>query len=194
VDRERATVTVRPGRAPIARAIASVAAVTAFLLVADQAAAREAGDVILVNNVGVPLYTHNFDTGKDVGVGEKLYVAEFIGAHYFVTRTVRVGMTFLWAEQYTGVLAPGADRFTMFALLPQVGWSFYDHFSAAAVFCWAPRAAGKDQYDLGVQAAVAYGLALAKNATLNLLLNVSYNFHVARTLGITPLTGLTLDL
>jgi hypothetical protein len=176
------------------RVLVVAAATAACLSAARPAAAREAGDVIVVDNIGVPLYTHNFDTGKDVGIGDKLYISEFIGAHYFVTKTIRVGMMFQWTEQYTGDLAPGADHFTTFALLPQIGWNFYDHFSAAAIFTYAGRAAGKDTYDLGVQALLGYSLPVTKNASFNMLLEVPYNFRLARTIGITPLVGLTLDL
>ncbi len=170
-------------------------AVAGSLLVAGSpAAAREAGDVVVVDNVGVPLATHNFDTGKDVGVGDKLFLSEFVGAHVFVTSTVRVGMMFQWTEQYTGELAPGADHFTTFALLPQVGWTFYDHLSAAAIFTYAARAGGKDQFDLGVQALLGYGLPITRNAALNVAVEVPYSFRLARTIGVTPLVGLTLDL
>lgn len=171
-----------------------VAAAVGCLSAARPAAAREAGDVIVVDNIGVPLYTHNFDTNKDIGVGDKLMVSEFIGAHYFVTSTIRVGMMFQWTEQYSGDLAPGSDHFTTFALLPQIGWTFYDHFSAAAIFTYAARAAGKDAYDFGVQALLGYSLPITKTAAFNMALEIPYNFRLARTLGITPLLGLTLDL
>ncbi len=176
------------------RAVLFTAATACCLAAVRPAAAREAGDVIVVDNIGVPLYTHNFDTGKDVGIGDKLYISEFIGAHYFVTKTIRVGMMFQWTEQYTGALATGADHFTTFALLPQIGWNFYDHFSAAAIFTYAARASGMATYDLGVQALLGYCLPVTKNASFNMLLEVPYNFRLARTIGITPLLGLTLDL
>ncbi len=180
-------------RRPVATLLAAASALSSSALAAP-AAAREAGAVVVVDNVGVPLYTHNFDTGKDLGIGDKLFVSEFLGAHYFLTPTVRVGMMAQWTEQYSGDLAAGADHFSTFALRPQVGWNFYDHFSAAAIFTYAIRAGGKDQYDLGVQALLGYGLPITKHAALNLLLEVPYNFRLARTVGVTPLTGLTLDL
>ncbi len=172
----------------------AVASAVACLAIGAPAEAREAGDVVVVDNFGVPLYTHNFDTGKDVGIGDKLFITEFLGAHYFVTNTIRVGMMMQWTEQYAGELAPGADHFTTFALLPQVGWNFYDHLSAAAIFTYAARAGGKDQYDLGVQALLGYGLPITKTTSLNFALEIPYNFRLARTIGITPLVGLTMEL
>jgi hypothetical protein len=158
------------------------------------ASAHESGDVIQVNNVGVPLYNYNFDKGSGTSIGDKQYLAEFMGAHYFVTRTVRVGMMFQWTEQFGGDLNPGADHFTTFALLPQVGWNFYDHFSAAAIFTYAVRAGGKSQYDLGVQALLGYAVPITEGASFNAAIEIPYNFHVARTLGVTPLLGFSYRL
>src|SRR5579864_7137067 len=107
--------TIRPLVAGLAGAVC--------LAACARADAREAGDVVVVANIGVPLYTHNFDTGKDTGIGDKLLISEFLGAHYFVTRQVRVGMMVQWTEQYTGQLARGSDHFSTFALLPQIGWN-----------------------------------------------------------------------
>ncbi|MCL2448040.1 MAG: hypothetical protein FWD17_03735 [Polyangiaceae bacterium] len=159
-----------------------------------RAEARDAGDVVVAANIGVPLYTHNFDTGKDTTIHDRLSISELLGAHYFVTKAVRVGMMVQWTEQYTGALARGSDRFSTFALLPQVGWNFYDHFSVAAIFTYAPRASGQNRMDLGVQALFGYGLPITKSATLNLIAEVPYNFHLARTIGVSPLAGLTMDL
>ncbi len=172
-----------------------VALVLAVGTFAASAGAHEQGDVVQANNIGVPLYTYNFDnSGKSFSVGDKLLISEFMGGSYFVTKTIRVGMMFQFTEQFSGDLAAGSDHFTTFALLPQIGWNFYDHFSAAAIFTWAPRAAGKDTYDLGVQALLGYTLPISKDAGFNMLLEVPYNFHIARTIGITPLFGFTYTL
>lgn len=163
-------------------------------VLASPARAHEAGDVIQADNIGVPLYTYNFDKSTGTSIGDKLLISEFMGAHYFVTPTIRVGMMFQWTEQFSGDLAPGSDHFTTFALLPQVGWNFYDHLSAAAIFTYAARAAGKDTYDLGVQALLGYSLPLSKSASFNAALEVPYNFRLARTIGVTPLLGFSYTL
>jgi hypothetical protein len=178
----------------LARVVATISTGTACCALSISADAREAGDVVAVSNIGVPVYTHNFDTGKDVGIGDRLLITEFFGGHYFVTSKIRVGLMVQWTEQYAGALPSGGDHFTTFALLPQVGWNFYDHFSAAAIFTYAPRAGGKARLDLGVQALVGWGLPITKTATLNLALEIPYNFRLARTIGITPLAGLTFAL
>jgi hypothetical protein len=167
-----------------------------FLLCSHPATAHaaDAGDIIQVTNVGVPLYTHNFDTGKDTSVGDKLSIGEFIGAHYFLTDRLRVGMMVQISEQFTGDLAPGADRWTTFALLPQVGWYFVKPFYVSGVFTYAPRSGGKAQLDLGIQAVVGGSIPITSYASFGYALEIPYNFHVARTIGITPLLGLSYVL
>jgi len=166
----------------------------AALLSARSVSAAEAGDVVQVTNVGVPLYVHNFDTGKNTSVGDKLSISEFLGAHYFITDRIRVGMMVQLTEQFSGDLAKGSDRWTTFALLPQVGWHFYRRFFVAGVFTYAPRSGGKDQLDLGVQAVFGGSLPITDCASFGYALEVPYNFHVARTIGITPLVGLSYRL
>jgi hypothetical protein len=173
---------------------ATFALLLASLAIGGRALAAEPGDVVQADNLGLPLYTYNFDKGSGTSIGDKQLLSEFMGAHVFVTRTVRVGMMLQWTEQYGGDLSAGADNFTTFALLPQVGWNFYDRFTAAAIFTYAIRAGGKPQYDLGVQALLGYGLPITEAATFNVALEIPYNFHVERTLGVTPLLGLSYRL
>lgn len=175
------------------RALILAAAVTGTLACREVRAAQS-GDVVYANNIGFPVYTYNFDTGKDVTVADRQYLSEFMGAHYFVTSRVRVGVMFQLTAQLAGDLPSGADHLTTVAVLPQVGWNFYDRFSAAAIFTYAARAGGKDQYDLGVQALFAYAVPLTRTATLNLALEVPYNSRLDRTIGITPLVGLSFPL
>jgi hypothetical protein len=175
------------------RFIAILGSLLALSLSPD-ARAAEAGDVVQATNIGFPFYTYNFTKGTSTWIGDKLFITQFIGAHYYVTSTVRVGMMLQFTEQFAGDLSPGADHFTTFALLPQVGWNFYDHFSAAAIFTWAPRAGGKAQYDLGVQALIGYGLPITSYASFNVALEIPYNFRLAQTLGVTPLVGFSYRL
>jgi hypothetical protein len=162
--------------------------------VCGPAAAAQRGDVVQVTNLGVPLYVHNFDTGKDTTIADRLSVAEFLGAHYFITDQIRVGMMVQLTEQFSGDVAKGADRWTTFALLPQVGWHFYKRFFVAGVFTYAPRSGGKDQLDLGIQAVIGGSVPITEYASFGYALEVPYNFHVAKTIGITPLIGLSYRL
>lgn len=176
------------------KSLLAIAAAVACTAIAFDASAHEAGDVSQVDNIGVPLYTHNFTTGKDITVGDKLLITQFMGAHYWLTDRVRIGMMFQFTEQFAGDLAPGTDHFQVFALLPQIGWNFYDHFQAAAIFTYAPRAGGKDQMDLGFQALLGYSFPIRKGASFGTAVEIPVNLKLATTLGITPIFGFSYDL
>jgi hypothetical protein len=173
---------------------AAVAGSAAVALFAIRAPAAERGDVIQVTNVGVPLYVRNFDAGKNTSIADKLSISEFLSAHYFITDHIRIGMMVQLTEQFSGAVAAGSDRWTTFALLPQVGWHFYKRFFAAGVFTYSPRSGGKDQLDLGVQGVLGGSVPITDYASFGFAVEVPYNFHVARTIGITPLLGLSYRL
>src|SRR5205823_5982152 len=97
-------------------------------------------------------------------------------------------------EQFSGDVPKGGDRWSTFALLPQVGWHFYKRFFVAGVFTYAPRSGGKDQLDFGVQAVLGGSVPITEYASFGYAVEVPYNFHVANTVGVTPLLGLSYKL
>ncbi|HZU81500.1 MAG TPA: hypothetical protein VE987_01215 [Polyangiaceae bacterium] len=165
----------------------------------DTARAAEAppgpkrGDVVQTDTLGMNLASWNLDTHKTTTVANQAGLSEFVGAHYFFADRWRVGMNLQFTELLT-TATPGADRFATFALLPQVGWHFYDPFFAAVVFTFAPRTAGGANLDMGLQGVLGAGLRLAEGVRLTAALEVPYNFYVHRTIGITPLVGLSIKL
>ena len=48
--------------------------------------AAEPGEVIIANNLGLPLWTHNFDSGKSTSIQDKLLLSEFIGRFIEILR------------------------------------------------------------------------------------------------------------
>jgi hypothetical protein len=182
------------GTTDVMKSLLATAAAVACTAVALDASAHEAGDVTQADNIGIPLYTHNFTTGKDITIADKLLVSEFMGAHYWLTDRLRIGMMFQLTEQFAGDLAPGSDHFQVFALLPQIGYNFYDHFQAAAIFTYAPRAGGKDQMDLGFQALVGYSFAIRQGASFGAAVEIPVNLKLATTIGATPILGFSYDL
>ena len=157
-------------------------------------AAEASRPVALPYNVGVPLYTHNFTNGTNVSIADRLAIAEFVGAHYFITEHVRLGMMVQFTEQVTGAPPAGGDRWSTFSLLPQVGWHFYKRLYMAGIFTYSPRSGGKNETDLGVQYLFGGSLPITDYASLGLALEIPVNFKVATTIGFTPLIGLTVRL
>jgi hypothetical protein len=164
------------------------------LAYASPAVAGQPGETIVAANLGLPLYAHDLNSGKTTTIDDKVLVSEFMGAHVFVTEHLRLGMMLQWTEQYTGAVASGADRFVTFALLPQVGWVFSNRIAVAGIFTIAPIAGGKHHLDLGVQLLFGYCLPISQNAAVNFAVELPYNFHVASTLGVTPLVGMSFRI
>jgi len=180
--------------------IARHAGLLAFVLVlvfARPALAQRRGTFVQSDTLGMNVVSYNFDTGKTTGVGDVAALSEFVGLHYFVIDRLRVGMNFQFSEYLTDT-QPGQSRFATFALLPQVGWHFWGPFFAAFVFTIAPwtkgGVGGDNHFDLGVQAVLGAGIPLGDRVALTLGVEVPYNFLVNRTLGVTPLIGVSFRL
>jgi hypothetical protein len=70
--------------------VAVVTALVAASLADRRVSAAEAGDVVQANNIGVPLYTYNFDKGSGTSITDKSYLSELMGAHWAGPRGSRV--------------------------------------------------------------------------------------------------------
>jgi len=156
--------------------------------------AAQKGDLLQTDNLGMNVYSHDFtsDTTKTVGDAQKL--SEFVGMHYYVADSIRVGMNLQFTEQLASAPAGGKSRFQTFALLPQVGWNFFDPFFAAVIFTLAPRTGGESKLDLGFQLLLGASLAISDRVRANVALEVPWNFYIHQTLGLTPLAGLSIRL
>ena len=175
-----------------------VALVAAVFLVAPAAlAVPEQGTVVQTDMLGMNLVSYNFETSKTTDVSEVAGLTEFIGLHYFGARGVRVGVVMQLTEYLTEP-KPGQSRFATFALLPQVGWHFWGPLFAAFVFTIAPWTkgglGGTTNFDLGIQVVLGAGVPITERVKLNAAVEVPYNFIVARTIGFTPLLGVSLKL
>ncbi len=151
------------------------------------------GDVVQTDTLGMNLVSWNLDTHKTTTVSDSAGLSEFVGAHWFFADRWRAGMNLQFTELLTAP-ASTKDRFATFALLPQIGWHFYDPFFAAVVFTFAPRTHSGGNLDMGFQGVVGAGLRLAEGVKLTLALEVPYNFYIQKTIGITPLVGLSMKL
>jgi hypothetical protein len=151
------------------------------------------GTIVQTDTVGMNVVSYNFDTSKTTTVGDAAGLSEFVGAHYFFADGWRVGMNLQFTEALT-TPPPNGNRFTTFALLPQVGWHFYGPLFAALVFGVLPRTSGGANFDLAVQEVLGAGVPLSDRVSLGGALEVPYNFYIHRTVGLTPLLGLAIRL
>jgi hypothetical protein len=162
---------------------------------ADQApqSGPRRGEIVQTDTLGMNMVSWNLDTQKTTTVANSAGLSEFVGAHYFFADRWRLGMNFQFTELLT-TPSGTSDRFATFALLPQIGWHFYDPFFAAVVFTFAPRTHGTGDLDMGFQGVFGAGLRLAEGVKITAALEVPYNFYLQRTIGITPLLGLSIKL
>jgi len=157
-------------------------------------AAGRSGDLIQSDILGMNLTTLNLETGATKGIASTGGLSQMIGLHYYVADGVRVGMNFLFTEQVWGAHPPSGSGFSTFGILPQVGWDFWGPMFGAVALSFLPRTSGTALLDLGVQGIVGAGLPLSKVVGLTGAVQVPFNFKIARTIGITPLLGVSIKL
>jgi len=165
----------------------------AVVLPVQTAVAAEAGDILQTDNLGMNMATWNLSKGTQTTVSDAQVLSEFVGAHYFPWKDVRVGVVFQFSEQLNPTPKAG-DAFRTFAVLPQIGWNLYGPLFVAGIFTFAPRTAGGGNLVLGVQALGGVAFEVAKGVKISAALEVPYNFYPDQTIGLTPLVGASFIL
>lgn len=173
------------------RALPALLALGAALL-ALPASAAEKGDVVAAGNLGMNMVSHDFTSGTTRTVADQAALSEFVGLHYFISDTVRIGAML----QFSEVLAPEPrySRFSKFAILPQVGWNFWGPFFMAGIFTLAPRTQGTNSPVVGVQYLIGAGFEVARGVRVNAALEVPWDFSPSQVVGLTPLVGMSFRL
>lgn len=158
-----------------------------------EASAAEPGDVVQTDNLGMSMVAWNLSKGTRKTVGDEQVLTEFVGAHAYAWRDVRLGMNLQFSEQL-GPEPRTGGRLRTFALLPQVGWNVAGPVFLAAVFTVAPHTSGARDLVLGVQAVGGVAFEVARGVKLAVALEVPYNFYPDQTMGLTPLAGAAFRL
>jgi hypothetical protein len=86
------------------------------------------------------------------------------------------------------------SRFQRFALMPQLGWSFYDPFYTALIFSYAPRTLGRANLDMAVTPALGAALPVAEGVRISFAVQAPLAFHYHRSLGLVALMGVSFLL
>ncbi len=155
-------------------------------------AAGNQGDFLQTDTLGMNILNHQFDTGKTSTLANEAVLSEFVGAHYYFVDRVRLGMNFQFSEQLEPAPATAdGSRLRTFALLPQIGWDFWGPMFAALVVTVAPWTSGTGTFDFGLQAVLGAGIPIADCVKITGAVEVPFNFVVHRTIGLTPLLGLS---
>ena len=156
-------------------------------------AAGKQGEFIQTDTLGVSLLSHDLDTGKTRSVRDYVNLSEFVGLHGYVVDRVRLGANLQLSERLWPRPAPGG-RIQRFAVLPQVGWNFFDPFFCALVFGFAPRTEGKVHLNLSLQGVLGVSLPLSSRVRLSIAGEVPWTFYDRHLVGVTALTGIAIRL
>jgi hypothetical protein len=187
---------IRPARR--ARSRLSFVALSLLLLGFLWAPAAHAvgkqGDVIQTDTIGTSLLSYDLDAKTTKTVKDFVNLSEFVGLHAYVVDRVRVGMNLQFSERLWPALPPSKSRFQRFALLPQVGWNFYDPFFTALVFGVAPRTDGRQHVNLTMQGVLGVGFPPAGRVRMSVAGEVPWTYYDKHTLGVTALTGISIRL
>jgi hypothetical protein len=187
--------TIQSRRArPSASFVASALALTASLASAPAHAAGKQGDIIQTDTVGVSLLTYDLDAKTTKTISDVANLSEFVGLHAYVVDRVRVGVNFQFSERLRPAPPPGRSTFQRFALLPQVGWNFYDPFFTALVFGIVPRTDGREHVNLTLQAVLGAAFPISDRVRWSGAGEVPWTYYDKHTLGVTALTGISIRL
>ncbi len=156
-------------------------------------AAGKQGEFIQTDTLGVSLLTLDLDKHTTRTIKDAVNLSEFVGLHGYVVDRVRVGANFQLTERLWPRPAPG-QRIQRFAVLPQIGWNFYDPFFTALVFGFVPRTDGKGRLNLTVQGVLGVSLPLSSRVRLSLAGEVPYTYYDRHLVGVTALTGIAIRL
>jgi hypothetical protein len=151
------------------------------------------GEFIQTDTLGVSLLSHDLDTGKTRSVRDYVNLSEFVGLHGYVVDRVRLGANLQLSERLWPRPAPGG-RIQRLAVLPQVGWNFFDPLFCALVFGFAPRTEGKVHLNLSLQAVLGLSLPLSSRVRLSIAGEVPWTFYDRHMIGVTALTGIAIRL
>lgn len=182
-------------RAPTLRPLLCAAAVLALSSATVEAqAGPKRGDVLQTDSLSMLLVSHDYTTGKNSSLRNAINLSGNVGLHYYFVDRVRAGMNVQFTERLWPEPPAGSSRWQRFALMPQLGWSFYDPFYTALIFSYAPRTLGGATPDLAVLAALGATLPVTRRVKVTLALDVPFAFLHHRTIGLVALTGISIRL
>jgi hypothetical protein len=183
-----------PPISELARRLAAGAISAALVVFAGSAqAAGKRGEIIQTAALGMNLVTRDLDHHTTRTVRDVVNLSEFVGLHGYIVDRVRLGANLQLTERLWPEPEPRA-RIQRFAVLPQIGWNFYDPFFTALVFGFAPRTDGKVHLNLSLQAVLGVSFPISKQVRFSLAGEVPWTFYDRNLIGFTALTGIAIRL
>ncbi len=173
-------------------AVGAITAVIALFPGSAEATGKR-GEFIQTDALGMSLVTRDLAQHSTRSVAAVVNLSQFVGLPGSVDTRLRWGANLQLTERLWPEPAPGA-RIQRFAVLPQVGWNFYDPFFTALVFGFAPRTDGKAHLNLSLQAVLGVSLPISTRVRFSLAGEVPWTFYDRNLIGFTALTGIAIRL
>jgi len=174
--------------------LGAASAVAACSLSVTSWAAPKRGDVLQTDSLSMLLASRDYTSRTTTTLRKVVNLSANIGLHYYFVDRVRFGMNLQFTERLWPDPPSGSSRFQRFALMPQLGWSFYDPFFTAIIFSYAPRTQGRAEPDLAVLGALGAALPVTRRMKVSLAGEVPYAFLHHRTLGVVAIAGVSFLL
>jgi hypothetical protein len=140
------------------------------------------------------LVHRDFTEHTTSGIADAFNLSETVGLHYYFVDRVRLGMGLQLTERITPKPERGSSRLQRVAVLPQVGWSFWDPFYTALAVSYAPRTRGRAIADVALLGVLGAGVALSESVRFSVAFEVPWAFHYHQTLGLVLYSGLGFRL
>jgi hypothetical protein len=169
----------------------AVVGLVASCITVSAHAGPKRGDVLQTDGLSMLLVSHDYTTNTNSSIRNIINLSGNVGLHYYFVDRVRLGMSLQFTERIWPEPPAGSSRFQRFALMPQLGWSFYDPFFTALLFSYAPRTQGRALPDMAVLAALGAALPISDRVKFSVALEGSYAFLHHRTLGLVAITGIS---
>lgn len=147
------------------------------------------GEFLQTDTLGINLVSRDLTTRTTKTVSDATNLSEYVGLHYYAIDRVRFGMNVQLTERLTPPPTHPQSRLQRVALLPQVGWNFYDPFFTALVLVFAPRSDGLPKLSLGVNAIIGVAIPVGKHVSLSAALEVPYGYYRDQSIGLIGLAG-----
>ncbi len=157
-------------------------------------AAPKRGDGLQTDSLSMLLASRDYTTHKTTTLKDAINLSAVVGLHYYFVDRVRFGMGLQFTERLWPDPPAGASHFQRFAVMPQLGWSFYDPFYTALIFSYAPRTLGRPIPDLAIIPALGAALPVTPRMKFSLAIEMPCAFHYHRTLGFVALAGVSFRL
>jgi hypothetical protein len=183
--------TNRRSRGWLLRAVLALA-LSSVTMVAHAGPKR--GDGLQTDNFSMLLASRDYTTHTNTTLKNVVNLSGNVGLHYYFVDRVRAGLSLQLTERLWPEPPAGSSRFQRFALMPQLGWSFYDPFYTALIFSYAPRTQGRAIADLAVLVALGASFPVTERMKFTVALEVPYAFLHHRTVGLVALTGVSFRL